>query len=130
MMENASRKVETEKASAAVGPYSQAMVVGSFIITSGQFPISPVTGKVPSDFEAQTTRVFENLGYVLVAGGSSFDSVVKTLCFMQSMDDFATFNKVYARYFKNHNLARSCVEVKSLPKNVLCEAEAVTIVET
>jgi 2-iminobutanoate/2-iminopropanoate deaminase len=129
MIENALRKVETEKAPTAIGPYSQAMVAGDFVFTSGQLPVSPETGEVPSEFEAQATQVFENLGHVLVAAGSSFDHVVKTLCFLQSMDDFAVFNKVYARYFENHKPARSCVAIKTLPKNVLCEVEAVALVK-
>jgi 2-iminobutanoate/2-iminopropanoate deaminase len=130
MMENALRKVETDKAPAAIGPYSQAMVAGNFMFTSGQLPVSPETGEVPTEFEAQVKQVFENLSHVLVAGGSSFNSVVKTLCFLKSMDDFAAFNDVYARYFKDHKPARSCVAVKTLPKNVLCEVEAVALIET
>lgn len=128
-MENILKKVETEKAPAAIGPYSQAMVVGNFVFTSGQLPVCPETGEVPSEFEAQATQVLENLGHVLAAAGSSFNSVVKTLCFLQSMDDFAVFNQVYARYFKDHKPARSCVAVKTLPKNVLCEVEAVALIE-
>ncbi len=127
-MENILKKVETDKAPAAIGPYSQAMMAGGFVFTSGQLPVCPETGEVPSDFETQATQVLENLGHVLAAAGSSFNSVVKTLCFLQSMDDFAVFNKVYARYFKDHKPARSCVAVKTLPKNVLCEVEAVAIV--
>ena len=80
-MENILKKVETEKAPAAIGPYSQAMVVGNFVFTSGQLPVCPETGEVPSEFEAQATQVLENLGHVLAAAGSSFNSVVKTLCF-------------------------------------------------
>ena len=129
-MENILKKVETEKAPAAIGPYSQAMVVGNFVFTSGQLPVCPETGEVPSEFEAQATQVLENLGHVLAAAGSSFNSVVKTLCFLQSMDDFAVFNQVYARYLKDHKPASSCVAVKTLTKNVLCEVEAVAFVET
>jgi 2-iminobutanoate/2-iminopropanoate deaminase len=128
MIEDTLRKVETEKAPAAIGPYSQAMVAGNFVFTSGQLPVCPETGEVPTEFEAQATQVLENLGHVLAAAGSSFNSVVKTLCFLKSMDDFAAFNKVYAHYFKDHKPARSCVAVKTLPKNVLCEVEAVAIV--
>lgn len=128
-MENNLKKVETDKAPAAIGPYSQAMVAGNFVFTSGQLPVCPETGEVPTEFEAQATQALENLGHVLAAAGSSFDSVVKTLCFLQSMDDFAVFNQVYARYFKDHKPARSCVAVKTLPKNVLCEVEAVALIE-
>lgn len=128
-MENNLKKVETDKAPAAIGPYSQAMVAGNFVFTSGQLPVCPETGEVPTEFETQATQALENLGHVLAAAGSSFDSVVKTLCFLQSMDDFAVFNQVYARYFKDHKPARSCVAVKTLPKNVLCEVEAVALIE-
>ena len=119
------KKIHTEKAPAAIGPYSQGMVVGSLVYTSGQIPIDPATGNIVGDnIEAQTERVCQNLKEVLLAGGADFDSVVKTTCFLADMADFAAFNAVYAKYFVSCP-ARSCVAVKTLPKNVLVEIEAI-----
>ena len=118
-------KIHTEKAPAAIGPYSQGMVVGNLVYTSGQIPIDPATGNIVGDtIEAQTERVCQNLKEVLLAGGADFDSVVKTTCFLADMADFAAFNAVYAKYFVSCP-ARSCVAVKTLPKNVLVEIEAI-----
>ena len=117
--------IHTDKAPAAIGPYSQAIVTGGYLFTSGQIPVNPATGAVvEGGIEEQAGQVFANLGAVLEAAGTSFDRVVKTTCFLQSMDDFARFNAVYAQYFVSLP-ARSCVEVAKLPKGVLCEVELI-----
>ena len=117
--------IYTEKAPAAIGPYSQAMTTGNLLFTSGQIPINPATGEIAgTTIQEQTEQVMKNLGEVLLAAGSSYDKVVKTTCFLANMDDFAAFNEVYAKYFTGKP-ARSCVAVKTLPKNVLCEVEMI-----
>ena len=117
--------IYTEKAPAAIGPYSQAMKVGNLIITSGQIPINPKTGNVETTtIEQQTEQVCKNLQAVLEAAGAGMEKVVKTTCFLADMGDFAAFNEVYAKYFVSRP-ARSCVAVKTLPKNVLVEVEAI-----
>jgi len=117
--------ISTEKAPAAIGPYSQAMAVGGLLITSGQIPVDPATGAVPGDdITSQAEQSCKNVGAILEAAGTSFEKVVKTTCFLADMADFAAFNEVYAKYFVNKP-ARSCVAVKTLPKNVLCEVEAI-----
>ena len=117
--------IQTDKAPAAIGPYSQAMVSGGLVFTSGQIPIDPNTGAVvDGNVTVQTEQVMLNLGAVLAAAGSSFDKVVKATCFLASMDDFADFNVVYGKYITNKP-PRSCVAVKCLPKNVLCEVEVI-----
>ena len=119
------KKVATDKAPAAIGPYSQAVVCGEMVFTSGQIPINPASGKVEAQtIEAQTEQVMKNLGEVLKAAGSSFEKAVKTTCFLADMNDFAAFNAVYAKYFTTKP-ARSCVAVKTLPKNVLVEVEVI-----
>lgn len=119
------KKVSTEKAPAAIGPYSQAIICGNMVFTSGQIPISPASGNVEATtIEAQAEQVMKNLGEVLSAAGSGFDKAVKTTCFLADMGDFAAFNGVYAKYFTT-NPARSCVAVKTLPKNVLVEVEVI-----
>ena len=119
------KKISTEKAPAAIGPYSQAIVVGNLVFTSGQIPINPETSLVDAvGIEAQAEQVMKNLGAVLNAAGSSYERAVKTTCFLADMADFATFNEVYARYF-TEKPARSCVAVKTLPKGVLCEVEVI-----
>lgn len=119
------RKISTEKAPAAIGPYSQAIVSGGLVFTSGQIPINPETSLVEAEgIEAQAEQVMKNLGAVLKAAGSSYEKAVKTTCFLADMADFATFNEVYARYF-TEKPARSCVAVKTLPKGVLCEVEVI-----
>ena len=121
--------VYTDKAPAAIGPYSQAMVVGNMLFTSGQIPVVPETGELAGEtIEAQAEQVMKNLGAVLEAAGTSFENVVKTTCFLADMGDFAAFNEVYAKYFVNKP-ARSCVAVKTLPKNVLCEVELIASVK-
>lgn len=117
--------VYTEKAPAAIGPYSQAMILNGVLFTSGQIPVNPATGEINGDtIETQAEQVMENLGEVLKEAGSSFEKAVKTTCFLADMGDFAKFNEVYAKYFVNKP-ARSCVAVKTLPKNVLCEVEVI-----
>ena len=119
------QKVHTEKAPAAIGPYSQAVIAGNLVYTSGQIPIDPASGEiVGTAIEEQTKRVCENLSAVLDAAGTSIEKVVKTTCFLQDMADFAAFNGVYAQYFIGKP-ARSCVAVKTLPKNVLVEVEVI-----
>ena len=115
--------INTEKAPGAIGPYSQGFVVGNLVITSGQIPVNPADGSVGEGIAAQAEQGCKNVGAILEAAGSSFDKVVKTTCFLADMGDFAAFNEVYAKYFTSKP-ARSCVAVKTLPKNVLCEIEA------
>ena len=117
--------VYTEKAPAAIGPYSQAMILNGVLFTSGQIPVNPATGEINGNtIETQAEQVMKNLGEVLQEAGSSFEKAVKTTCFLADMGDFAKFNEVYAKYFVNKP-ARSCVAVKTLPKNVLCEVEVI-----
>ena len=119
------KKVSTEKAPAAIGPYSQAIICGEMVFTSGQIPINPASGSVEAEgITAQAEQVMKNLGEVLNAAGSSFEKVVKTTCFLADMNDFAAFNEVYGKYFTTKP-ARSCVAVKTLPKNGLVEVEVV-----
>ena len=119
------KKIETRNAPAAIGPYSQGIIAGDMLYSSGQIPLDPATGEiVGSDISAQATQVMKNLGGVLEAAGVSYDKVVKTTCFLADMGDFAAFNEVYAQYF-TEKPARSCVAVKTLPKNVLCEVEVI-----
>ena len=119
------KKIATEKAPGAIGPYSQAIVTGNLVFTSGQIPINPETGAVEAvGIEAQTEQVMKNLGAVLAAAGSSYEKAVKTTCFLADMADFAAFNEVYGKYF-TEKPARSCVAVKTLPKGVLCEVEVI-----
>ena len=119
------KKVATEKAPAAIGPYSQAMIVGNLVYTSGQIAIDPTIGDlIAGDVRAQTEQVMKNLGAVLSAAGSSYEKAVKTTCFLTDMADFATFNEVYGTYF-TEKPARSCVAVKSLPKGALVEVEVI-----
>ena len=121
--------VYTEKAPAAIGPYSQAKVVNGMLYASGQIPINPATGDVDATtIEGQTEQVIANIAAVLEEAGSSFDNVVKTTCFLADMSDFAAFNEVYGKYFTSKP-ARSCVAVKTLPKGVLCEVELIAAVE-
>ncbi len=118
-------KIFTDKAPAAIGPYSQAMVVGSLVYTSGQIPINPASGEIEAtDIVGQTEQVCRNLEAVLTAAGASLTSVVKTTCFLADMADFAAFNSVYSKYFTACP-ARSCVAVKALPKGSLVEIEAI-----
>lgn len=115
--------IDTKNAPGAIGPYSQGFVVGGLVITSGQIPVNPADGTVPEGIAAQAEQSCKNVAAILEAAGTSMDKVVKTTCFLADMDDFAAFNEVYAKYFTSKP-ARSCVAVKTLPKNVLCEIEA------
>ena len=119
------KAIETETAPAAIGPYSQAMVYGGLVYTSGQIPVVPETGNVVGDsIEAQAEQSCKNVGAVLAASGTSYEYVIKTICFLADMNDFAAFNAVYEKYFVSKP-ARSCVAVKTLPKNVKGEIEAI-----
>lgn len=117
--------VYTKNAPDAIGPYSQAIKTNGLVFTSGQIAINPETGKVEADtIEGQTEQVMKNLRNLLEASGSSLEKAVKTVCFLADMNDFAAFNEIYGRYFTGKP-ARSCVAVKTLPKNVLCEVEVI-----
>ena len=123
------KKIETANAPAAIGPYSQAIVIGNLVFTSGQIPINPLCGKIDkTDVSGQTEQVIRNLSAVLQAAGSSLDQVIKTTCFLTNMDYFAKLNKVYASFFAG-NPARSCVEVSALPKGALVEIEVVALTD-
>lgn len=118
-------KVYTKNAPDAIGPYTQAIKTNGFVFTSGQIAINPQTGNVEATtIEGQTEQVMKNLGAILAEAGSSFDKAVKTVCFLADMDDFAAFNEIYGKYFTSKP-ARSCVAVKTLPKNVLVEVEVI-----
>lgn len=122
------KKISTDKAPAAIGPYSQGIIVNGLLFASGQIAINPATGEIEgSDIVAQAEQVMKNIGALLDEAGTSYENVVKTTCFLADMGDFATFNEVYARYF-TEKPARSCVAVKTLPKNVLCEVEVIAAV--
>ena len=123
------KKISTPKAPAAIGPYSQAVIAGDMLYASGQIPINPETGNVDAvGIEAQAEQSIKNVGEILKAAGVSYDNVVKTKCFLADIADFAAFNEVYAKYF-TEKPARSCVAVKTLPKNVKCEVELIAVVE-
>lgn len=119
--------IATDKAPGAIGPYSQGYISNGFVFTSGQIPVDPETGEVPSSIEEQAAQSCKNVGALLEAAGSDFDKVIKTTCFLADMADFAAFNAVYAEYFTSKP-ARSCVAVKALPKGVKCEIEAIALV--
>ena len=116
--------VETKNAPAAIGPYSQGIVVGNIAFFSGQIPVNPADGTVPEGIEAQTEQSCKNVGALLESQGLTFENVIKTTCFLADIADFAAFNAVYEKYFVSRP-ARSCVAVKDLPKGVLCEIEAI-----
>ncbi len=119
------KKISTDKAPAAIGPYSQGIIVGNILFASGQIAINPATGEIEgNDIVAQTEQVMKNIGALLEAAGTDYTKVAKTTCFLADMNDFATFNEIYAKYF-TEKPARSCVAVKTLPKNVLCEVEVI-----
>lgn len=121
---NKHEKIQTDKSPAAIGPYCQGTMLNGMIFTSGQIPVDPVSGETPADFAAQAELVMKNLAGVLEAAGSGFDKVLKTTCFLADMADFPVFNEIYARCIEG-SAARSCVAVKTLPKGVLCEVEAI-----
>lgn len=116
--------IDTKNAPAAIGPYSQGYEVNGLVFTSGQIPVDPETGSAPEGITAQAEQSCKNVKAILEAAGVSMDKVVKTTCFIADMGDFAAFNEVYAKYFTGKP-ARSCVAVKTLPKNLLCEIEAI-----
>lgn len=123
------KKIQTENAPKAIGPYSQAVLCGNMVYTSGQIPLCPESGELKgTTIAVQTEQVMKNLSAVLKAAGSSLDSVVKTTCFLADISDFAAFNEVYSRYIKNAP-ARSCVAVKDLPKGALVEVEVTALTE-
>ena len=121
------KAVSTNKAPAAIGPYSQAQIVGNLVYTSGQIPIIPETGALAEGLEAQAHQVFKNLGELLKAAGSDLSKTVKTTVFIKNMDDFGAINAIYAQYFTEPFPARSCVEVARLPKDALIEIEAIAV---
>ena len=118
------KAVSTPNAPAAIDPYSQGMVSGGYVYCSGQIPVEPGTGVIPEGITAQAEQSCKNVGAVLAAAGSGYEKVVKTTCFLSDMDNFAAFNEVYAKYFVSKP-ARSCCAVRTLPKGVLCEIEAI-----
>ena len=118
--------ISTTNAPGAIGPYSQGFIVNGFVYTSGQIPVNPVNGEIPEGIAAQAEMSCKNVGAILEAAGVSFENVFKTTCFLADMGDFAAFNEVYAKYFVSKP-ARSCVAVKTLPKGVLCEIEAIAV---
>lgn len=123
------QKIYTDKAPAAIGPYSQAIVVNGMLYTSGQIPLDPASGKVvEGGIKEQALQVMKNLKAILDAAGTSFENVMKTTCFLADMGDFAAFNEVYGEYF-TEKPARSCVAVKDLPKGVLVEVELIAVVK-
>ena len=119
------KTVSTDKAPAAIGPYSQAQIVGNLVYTSGQIPIDPATGLIVEGLDAQANQVFKNISELLKAAGSDMSKVVKTTVFIKDMNDFAAINAIYANYFSAPYPARSCVEVARLPKDVLLECEVI-----
>lgn len=122
------KKVSTDKAPAAIGPYSQGIIAGDTLYASGQIPIIPETGEIAQgDISVQAEQVMKNVGAILEAAGTDYTKVVKTTCFLADMADFAAFNAVYEKYF-TEKPARSCIAVKQLPKNVLCEVEVIAYV--
>ena len=120
------KALQTTKAPGAIGPYSQGFEVNGFVYTSGQIPVDPVTGSIPEGIAAQAEQSCKNVGAILESAGVGFAQVFKTTCFLADMADFAAFNEVYAKYFVSKP-ARSCVAVKTLPKGVLCEIEAIAV---
>lgn len=121
--------ISTEKAPAAIGPYSQAIVAGDLIFASGQIPIIPETGALAEGLEAQAEQVFTNVAHLLEAAGSDMGHVVKTTVFIKNMNDFGAINAIYARHFREPFPARSCVEAARLPKDVLLECEVIALVK-
>lgn len=123
------RVIHTDKAPAAIGPYSQALVSGNILFASGQIPLNPEDGQlVEGDIKVQATQVMKNISAILEAAGANFEDVIKTTCFLKNMDDFVAFNEVYAQYFTGKP-ARSCVAAAKLPKDVACEVEIIAILQ-
>ena len=119
------KAISTDKAPAAIGPYSQAIELNGVVYTSGVIPVNPATGEIPEGVEAQANQAFSNMKALLEASGTNMEQVVKTSGFIKEMNDFATINEIYAKYFTGVFPARSCVEVARLPKDVLLEIEAI-----
>ena len=119
--------ISTDKAPAAIGPYSQAIEVNGMVYTSGQIPVNPTTGEIPEGVEAQANQAFTNIANLLAEAGTSIEKVVKTTVFIKNMEDFGKINEIYAKYFTGTYPVRSCVEVARLPKDVLLEIEAIAI---
>jgi 2-iminobutanoate/2-iminopropanoate deaminase len=120
--------IQTDKAPAAIGPYSQALIHDRLMFASGQIPIDPAAGKiVEGDIKVQAVQVMKNIGAILNEAGAGYENVIKTTCFLKNMEDFAAFNEVYAQYFTGKP-ARSCVEAARLPKDVLCEVEVIAVI--
>lgn len=119
--------IATTNAPGAIGPYSQAIDCGSFVYASGQIPVNPATGEIPEGITAQARQSLANVKAILAAAGLTMDNVVKTTCFLANMSDFVPFNEVYAEAFTAPYPARSCVAVKELPKQVLCEVEVIAV---
>lgn len=123
------RIISTKKSPAAIGPYNQGIVAGGFLFTSGQLPIHPESGNIPSTIEEQTKQVLDNLKAIVEEAGSNLENVVKCTVYLQNMNDFNTMNKIYATYFEGVAPARACVEVSKMAKNALIEIDAIAIVE-
>ena len=121
------KRIETSKAPGAIGPYSQGYIVDNFVFTSGQIPVDPASGDIPEGIAAQAHQSCKNVAAILGAAGTNCKKVIKTTCYLADMNDFSVFNEVYASYF-TEKPARSCVAVKTLPKNVLCEIEAIALI--
>ena len=119
--------IHTDKAPKAIGPYSQGIIVGDFVYTSGQIPINPKTGIMETDIKLATKQSMENIKAILEEVGTSLENVIKTTIFLKDLNDFNVVNEVYATYFKENNPARSCVEVSKLPKDAVIEIEAIAI---
>ena len=119
------KKISTDKAPAAIGPYSQAIEVNNMVFTSGVIPVDPATGNIPEGSQAQAEQAFKNLSNLLEAAGTSTANVIKTTVFIKEMNDFGAINEVYAKYFPEPYPSRSCVEVARLPKDVMLEVEAI-----
>jgi 2-iminobutanoate/2-iminopropanoate deaminase len=120
--------ISTEKSPSAIGPYNQGIVAGGVLYTSGQLPIHPETGEVPSTIEEQTAQVLENLKAIIEAAGTTMDNVVKCTVYIQNMSDFVAMNQVYSTYFSDNPPARACVEVSKMAKNALVEIDAIVMV--
>jgi 2-iminobutanoate/2-iminopropanoate deaminase len=121
------KAISTDKAPAAIGPYSQAIEVNGMVFTSGMIPVNPATGEIPAGIEAQAEQAFSNLAALLQASGTSVEAVIKTTVFIKEMNDFGKINEIYAAYFAQPYPSRSCVEVARLPKDVLLEIEAIAL---
>lgn len=121
--------IHTDKAPAAIGPYSQGTIIGGLLFTSGQLPINPLTGEVPATIEEQSIQVLDNLKAIVEAAGSTMQDVAKCTVYLQNFDDFSAMNQIYATYFPNNPPARACVEVSKMAKNALVEIDAIALVK-